>query len=117
LPKVLDFCRFGVMQQKLMKLRICRICGENGIKFASDGCQICGAIFVSDIEWNIAKHRGEVEGQILKKTSSYYKDKKSLNINWSAIIFTLIFILIIFSMIFGGSDCGVDHGPRFFGEC
>jgi ribosomal protein L37E len=41
------------MQQKLMKLRICRICGENGIKFASDGCQICGAIFVSDIEWNI----------------------------------------------------------------
>ena len=69
------------MQQKLMKLRICRICGENGIKFASDGCQICGAIFVSDIEWNIAKHRGEVEGEILKKTSSYYKDKKSLNIN------------------------------------
>jgi hypothetical protein len=50
---------------------------RNGIKFASDGCQICGAIFVSDIEWNIAKHRGEVEGEILKKRLHTIKIKRA----------------------------------------
>ena len=50
-----------------MKIRNCRICGKKGVKFASDGCKICGADWVSDIEWSIAKKEGLTDSKKIRK--------------------------------------------------
>ena len=64
-----------------MKLRNCRICGKKGVKFASDGCKICGADWVSDTRWSIAKKEGLTDGKKLRKLSNTEKTYRSIKDN------------------------------------
>ena len=124
---------------KVLKKRLCRVCGKKGIKFASDGCLICGATWASSTQWNIALEKNQTEGNVLKKNSEFisyqnyklrdkYNKRKRKNTKSSGInlvpdsIFGIsIYVLIILFCIwiFGdfGGECGVDYAPRFFGEC
>ena len=124
---------------KVLKKRLCRVCGKKGIKFASDGCLICGAAWVDNTQWNIALGKNQTVDNLLKKNSEfiYYKNKKlknknniikkkntkisSLSLIPNGVFGISIYVLIILFCIwiFGdfGGECGVDYQPRFFGEC
>lgn len=124
---------------KVLKKRLCRVCGKRGIKFASDGCLICGASWVDNTQWNIALGKNQTVDNVLKKNSEfiYYKNKKlkdkynkikrkntkrsSLSLIPNGVFGISIYVLIILFCIwiFGdfGGECGVDYQPRFFGEC
>ncbi|WP_440681768.1 hypothetical protein [Candidatus Pelagibacter sp. HIMB1623] len=126
---------------KVFKKRLCRVCGKKGIKFASDGCLICGATWVSDTVWDIALRKNQTENNVLKKNSEFityqnyklrdkYNKKKGqrkntknsgINLVPDSIFGISIYVLLILFCIwifsdFGG-ECGVDYAPRFFGEC
>ena len=49
------------------KIRHCRICGKNGIRFASDGCKYCGSDYVTNTQWQLARQKGLTKGKVLKK--------------------------------------------------
>ena len=61
-----------------MKLRNCRVCGKKGIKFASNGCKFCGAAWVSDISWNIAKKKSLKNGKVLRNISEFERIIRSI---------------------------------------
>jgi hypothetical protein len=66
----------------VLKKRLCRVCGKKGIKFASDGCLICGAAWVDNTQWNIALGKNQTVDNVLKKILNLFIIKiKDLKIN------------------------------------
>ena len=83
-----------------MKLRNCRVCGKKGIKFASDGCKFCGADWVTDTQWQLAKEKGLTDGKILRNISNSEKIFRSTKENFFPSMKFLGVLAIIISIIY-----------------
>ena len=85
-----------------MKLRFCRICGKKGIRFASDGCKYCGAAYVTDTQWKLAKQKGYTNGKVMKKKGYFINQNFFSSYDLTDILYYvgfISFIIIVWSLL------------------
>mgnify|MGYP004308441969 CR=1 FL=1 len=104
-----------VSEIRFGKLRFCRICGKQGVKFASDGCKYCGSPWIDDITWQIKRKEGltevidgvevlkkESSKEVLKENINYVVKKTLFGISGLSIGILIIFLIIsIYAIIYG----------------